>query len=135
MDLIAELSDEADTQNPTRRGGDDGLSCSEKRKCGVAQIECGQRSEDPTGSGACDIDGCVLPGEVHQADVQSPPRRQASELAKDPRRVARGRGQIEPLWSQPCDDTVIEDDTGLIQHETVAGGSNLEIGKAPRVNP
>ena len=85
--------------------------------------------------GARQIERRVVSSQIHQAHLQSPPRRQPAKLAKQRRRVAGGGREVKRLGPQPGDHAIVDDDSRLIEHDAVPGHADLQIGEAGRVHP
>src|SRR4030088_1821273 len=92
MNLVTELTDETHAHDAAGRPGDESLADPEVGERPILEIERSVLREHRTGVGSCEVERAVVSGEVHEADRQAPPGREATELAEQ-RRGVTGRGR------------------------------------------
>ena len=82
MDLVTDLADETDAHQPATHASDLCFSHAEIGKRSVREIEGRELAENGSCLWTRNVERCEVARQVHEADGQAPPRRQAPQLAE-----------------------------------------------------
>ena len=131
MYLVAQLANKADAHQPARHAGDAPVAQPEIRERSITKIDISEPLEHRARQWPGEVERCMVSGEIDQPHRQAPPGRESGELAKQRGRVGRGGREIECLGSTPADHAVVDDHSGLVEHQPVARSAGLQV-REPR---